>query len=37
MLLDTIDDEIYTTNEETGNNNAQNNQEEIDKILDNYK
>ena len=36
MILDSIDDEIYSTNDEVENNNNQNNQKEIEKILDNY-
>ena len=36
MILDTIDDEIYMANDEAENNNNQNNQKEIEKILDNY-
>ena len=36
MILDTIDDEIYMANDEAENNNNQNNQKEIAKILDNY-
>ena len=36
MILDSIDDEIYNANDEVENNNNQNNQKEIEKILDNY-
>ena len=36
MILDSIDDEIYSTHDECENNNNQNNQKEIEKILDNY-
>ena len=36
MILNSIDDEIYSTNDEVENNNNQNNQKEIEKILDNY-
>ena len=36
MILDSIDDEIYSTNDEVENNNNQNNQKEIKKILYNY-
>ena len=34
--LNSIEDDIYPVNEEVENNNMQNNQEEIEKILNNY-
>ena len=36
FIINSLDDEMYTTNDEAENNNIQNNQEEIEKILDNY-
>ena len=36
FIINSLDDEMYTTNDEVENNNIQNNQEEIEKILDNY-
>ena len=36
IILDSIEDDIYPVNEEVENNNMQNNQEEIEKILNNY-
>ena len=36
MIIESLDDEIYQNNEEVENNEIQNNQEELEKILDNY-
>ena len=36
FIINSLDDEMYTTHDEAENNNIQNNQEEIEKILDNY-
>ena len=36
IILNSIEDDIYPVNEEVENNNMQNNQEEIEKILNNY-
>ena len=36
IILNSMEDDIYPVNEEVENNNMQNNQEEIEKILNNY-